>query len=148
MTSYLFAPRPRVLQISLIIVFKSRSCRNFEVTSPKKNRKRIDYRSGRTNIGDAMAVNAGFKYRVRGVRPGASEHLPLATQSRSRMPTSVAGRHGNFSYHQIKSFLPIKAARFSLRFHEVRLGESSKLVTIGEDHEVIVVPGLVAVRNG
>ena len=29
----------------------------------------------------AVPVNAEFKYRVRGVRPGASEHLPMATQS-------------------------------------------------------------------
>jgi hypothetical protein len=31
-----------------------------------------------------VAVIAVFEYRVRGVRPGASELLPLATQSRLR----------------------------------------------------------------
>ena len=93
-----------------------------------------------------MAAKVGFKYRVRGVRPGASEHLPLAIQSRLREPpASVAGRHENFFTRAADSFLSRGPLGIHSRFDELRVSESSKLGTIGQDHEVIVVPGVVAV---
>ena len=54
----------------------------------------LDNEPGRAKIDIAVAVKVLFKFRVRGLRPGASElclwqFIPLAGA-----PTSVAGRHG------------------------------------------------------
>ena len=91
-------------------IYKSTACRGRRIrgissalpnasASVKKNHQALDNPVRRVTLDDAVAAKAGFKYRVRGVRPGASELLPLASQSRLReAPTSVAGRHGIISF--------------------------------------------------
>ena len=111
--------------------------------SLKKTQQALDNPVRRVTLDDAVAVNVEFKYRVRGVRPGASELLPLATQSRLRS-ADLSGwppRHHLF----LRAPCPLIFARNPL-ITGVRPSQSIRLpefITVGQDGEVAIILGLV-----